>query len=99
MQFPSKDLNSKSKVVIDTTDPFVSDYAENPLWEWIVYVPLQDGTITENRLGFSQPLRAGQLRVIRVRILHDGTLSTDDTSVGVSVTLDWKQGGSHDVPL
>ena len=99
VQFPSRDPGFKSKAVVETTDPFVSDYAEDVLWEWVVYVTLMDDTITESRIGFSQPLRAGQLRIIRVRILHDGTLSTDDTSVGVSVTLDWKQGGSHDVPL
>jgi hypothetical protein len=86
-------------VVIETTDPFDSDYEKEVLWEWVVYVTLEDDTVTENRLAFSQPLRAGELRVVRVRILPDGTLSTDDTSVGVSVTLDWKQGGSHDVPL
>ena len=99
VQFPSRDPNPKSKIVIETTDPFASDYASDTLWEWVVYVTLQDGSVTETKLGFSQPLRAGQLRIIRVRICHDGTLSTDDTSVGVSVTLNWKQGGSHDVPL
>ncbi len=99
VQFPSRDPNPKSKVVIETTDPFDSDYEKEVLWEWVVYVTLEDDTVTENRLAFSQPLRAGELRVVRVRILPDGTLSTDDTSVGVSVTLDWKQGGSHDVPL
>lgn len=99
VQFPSKEPDPNSKVVIETTDPFTSDKSKEMLWEWIVYVTLTDGSVTESRLSFSEPLRAGQLRIVRVRILHDGTLSTDDTSVGVSVTLDWKQGGSHDVPL
>lgn len=97
VQFPSKD--TKTKVVIETPDPFDSEYADDALWEWIVYVTLQDGSVTESRLGFGKPLRAGQLRIIRVRICHDGSLSTDDTSVGVSVTLNWKEGGTHDVPL
>ncbi len=99
VQFPSKDPNPKSKLVIDTTDPFVSENGENVLWEWVVYVTLEDGTITESRIGFIQPLRAGQLRIIRARIGHDGIVVTDDTSVGVSVTLDWNQGGSHEIPL
>lgn len=99
VQFPSREPHSGTKVVIETTDPFISDNAEETLWEWVVYITLPDGSVTENRLKFSQALRAGQLRVIRVRIAPDGTLSTDDTSVGVSVTLDWNQGGSHVIPL
>ena len=99
VQFPSRDPHPGTKVVIETTDPFISDNAEEALWEWVVYITLEDGSVTENRLKFSQALRAGQLRVVRVRIGPDGTLSTDDTSVGVSVTLDWNQGGSHVVPL
>lgn len=99
VQFPSRDPNPRSKVVIETTDPFISDDAQDVLWEWIVYVTLPDGSVTESRLGLSQPLRAGQLKIIRARIDQDGTLSTDDTSVGVSVTLDWNQGGSHIIPL
>lgn len=99
VQFPSREPDQESKVVIETTDPFISDKADEALWEWIIYVTLTDGSITENRLSVSNPLRAGQLRIIRIRVCHDGTISTDDTSVGVSVTLDWKEGGSHDVPL
>ena len=99
VQFPSKDPHPKSKVVIETTDPFISDYAKDMLWEWIVYVTLPNGSVTESRLELYQPLRAGQLKIIRARIGQDGILYTDDTSVGVSVTLDWLQGGSHVIPL
>ena len=99
VQFPSREPYPGSKVVVETTDPFISENAADALWEWIVYVTLSDGSVTESRLGLSQPLRAGQLKVIRARIGHDGILSTDDTSVGVSVTLDWNQGGSHEIPL
>ena len=99
VQFPSRDPHPGSKVVIETTDPFISDNAQDALWQWVVYVTLPDGSVTESRLVFSQPLRAGQLKIIRARIGHDGILSTDDTSVGVSVTLDWHQGSSHEIPL
>lgn len=99
VQFPSRDPDSKSKVIIEQTDPFISDYAKESLWEWIVYVTLPDDSITESRLKIYQPLRAGQLKIIRARIGADGVLSTDDTAVGVSVTLDWGQGGSHIIPL
>ena len=99
VQFPSKEPKPESKVVIETTDPFISENAEEALWEWVVYVTLPDGSVTESRLGLIKPLRAGQLKIIRVRIGHDGIVSTDDTSVGVSVTLDWNQAGVHIIPL
>ncbi len=99
VQFPSRDFEPESKVVIETTDPFVSDNAEAALWEWLVYVTLSDGSITETRLEFPQSLSAGQLRIIRARVTEDGTLSTNDSSVGVSVTLNWNAGGSHVILL
>lgn len=99
VQFPSGEPGPDSKVVIETTDPFLSDNAEEVLWEWLVYVTLPDGSVTESRLGLIRPLRAGQLKIIRVRVGPDGTIYTDDTSVGVSVTLDWNQGGTHVIPL
>ena len=101
VQFPSRepDEEPESKVVIETTDPFISDNAEEKLWEWVVYVTMPDGTITESRLGLIKPLRAGQLKIIRVRIGDGGIVYTDDSSVGVSVTLDWNQAGVHIIPL
>ena len=97
VQFPSMDPDTKS--IIETTDPFVAKNVKDVLWEWVVYVTLSDGSVTESRLGIIHPLRAGQFKMIRARIARDGRLSTDDTSVGVSVTLDWNEGGSHVIPL
>lgn len=99
VQFPSRESVPKSKVVIETIDPFISDEASEVLWEWIVYVTLTDGTVTESRLGISNPLRAGQFKIIHIRIGPDGEIITDDMSVGVSVTLDWCQGSTHVIPL
>ena len=100
VQFPSREPEDvETKLVVETTDPFVSDNAEEVLWEWVVYVTLPDGSITESRLGLIKPLRAGQLKIIRVRVGHDGIVYTDDTSVGVSVTLDWNDAGHHEIPL
>jgi len=68
------------------------------LWELRAYVQTQDGKITENILTVNKPLKAGTLEIIKVYMRDDGTLvPVQNAMVGVSVTLDWKEGGTHDV--
>jgi hypothetical protein len=55
--------------------------------------------VTESVLGVRKPLRAGQLKIIRAKMYSNGALEPDGTGVGVSVTLDWKEAGHHEVPL
>ena len=57
------------------------------------------GKITENVLHISEPLRAGRVKIIKGVIKDDGSITTESPEVGVSVTLDWKPGGSHDVEI
>ena len=97
--FPSKDVDSSIKGVIDTDEPFISEESEEALWQWRVYATLEDNTITESILYVHAPLRAGQLKVVKGRIHADGAASTDDRLVGVSVCLDWQPGMEHDIPL
>lgn len=68
------------------------------LWQVKVYVDL-GGKITENVLHISEPLRAGRVKIIKGVIKDDGSITTESPEVGVSVTLDWKPGGSHDVEI
>ena len=96
--FPSRGVLS-TRSVIETTDPFVSEGAENPLWTMRVYSYLDDGSITECILGVTQPLLPGALRTIKAKVYSNGSLVPTDTTVGVSVTLDWEPGLSHDVIL
>lgn len=96
--FPSRDVTD-TKVVIETEDPFVSEAAETPLWQYRVYILLADGTITETILGVRLPLRAGQLKVIRVRVMPDGSAMSLDHYVGVSVTLKWNEGASWELEI
>ena len=96
--FPSRDVTD-TKVVIETEDPFVSEAAETPLWQYRVYILLADGSITETILGIRLPLRAGQLKVIRVRVMPDGSAMSLDHYVGVSVTLKWNEGASWDLEI
>ena len=68
------------------------------LWRMKVYVTM-DGKVTESVLAVNAPLRAGEVKIIKGRLNPDGSISTDEPEVGVSVTLDWKPGGSHDVEI
>lgn len=71
---------------------------DQSLWQLRAYVQKTDGTITENILTVNKPLKAGTLEIIKVQMNEDGSLvPIQNVGVGVSVTLDWKDGGTHDV--
>ena len=99
VQFPSREPDPDTKVIIETTEPFIAENIEDALWEWAVYVTMPDGSITQTRLGIAQPLRAGQLKIIRVHIALDGSIVPEDSSVGASVQLNWQQAGEHIIDL
>ena len=99
VQFPSREPKPDSKVVIETTDPFIAQNADEILWEWVVYVRLDDGSITESKLGLVKPLRAGQLKIIKAFVTEGGVVTTKDPNIAVSVTMDWNSAGSHQIPL
>ena len=97
--FPSRDEDRETKVIIDTDEPFISDESDEEFWQWRVYAYLDDGSVTESILHVHTPLRAGQLKVVKCRVHADGTASTEDRTVGVSVCLDWEPGQEHVVDL
>lgn len=91
--FPSREPNKMStRNVIETLEPFIAEDGEESLWEFIVYVPQPDGSITMTRLRIRQPLRAGQLKIIKCWIGENGAVISVDPEVSTSVTLDWKPG-------
>lgn len=68
------------------------------LWQIRVYVK-ENGRYTESVLHVSEPLAAGGLKIIKARIGDGGQVVTDAPEVGVSVILDWKPGGDHEVEM
>lgn len=62
------------------------------LWEYIVYVTLEDGSITKTTLEMKEPLLAGAMKIIKGRMDTKGIVKPTDMKVGVSVTLDWQSG-------
>ncbi len=74
--------------------------ANDVYYEAKVYVSMTDGTITETVLSVHEPLRAGQLKVLRLQLQPDGeVVPIEAPEVGASVTLDWKNGGEHNIEI
>ena len=72
---------------------------DEPLWEFRVYVTKMDGTVTETVLGIRDPLKAGELKIVKAYLDADGSVCPTDATVGVNITLDWNSGGDYDTPL
>lgn len=85
-------------VTMPSRDALPASADGDGLWQVKVYVDL-GGKTTENVLHISEPLRAGRVKIIKGVIKDDGSITTESPEVGVSVTLDWKPGGSHDVEI
>lgn len=79
--FPSPDVAVKSV-------PYV--------YRIVVYALLPDGTTTENVISVATPLKAGRLQVLKMRMEPNGSLVSESRDVGISVTLDWKEGGKYE---
>ena len=100
VHFPSRDTKKDgTKVIIDTQDPFVAESAADALWGWRCYITIADGSITETVLGISQPLRPGGLKILKAEVQDTGIVTTEDPTVGVSVTLQWQDAGQHNIDL
>lgn len=84
--FPSRD--------VPVTRADVAGY-----WEFRVYATLPSGKKTETILSIADPLPAGGIKIVKVKVLDDGSVTPADTRVGVSVTLDWSTGYSGEIPL
>ena len=77
------------------------DWDENSetLWEYVIYVTLEDGSITKTVLEMKEPLLAGELKIIKGRMDPKGAVQPTDVNVGVSITLDWNQGMDYNTEL
>lgn len=93
--FPSKNNLSAAE---RTPSLSTQESADDALWQMHVIVKI-NGKYTESILKVSDPLKAGQLRVLKVKMNADGSVTPTMASVGVSVKLDWKPGGSHDIEI
>jgi len=72
---------------------------EDGIYQMHVVVKM-NGKYTGNTLHINEPLKAGNLKIIKVKLQEDGSvMPVAGTSIGVSVKLDWKPGGNHEVDI
>ena len=69
------------------------------LWQFKVYLTKPDGKVTETTLDISEPLKAGDLRIIKGELDDEGAVRPYDSKVGASVQLDWNDGGTYNPEL
>ena len=105
-------LNPKGQTFTDIkvyTTGFANDFlikdstyvyeSTSTLIEAEVYLTKADGKVTETVLDIQEPLKAGDLKVIKGELDDDGAVRPYDSTVGVSVTLDWNNGGTYNPEL
>lgn len=69
-------------------------------WTLTVKATLIGNRYTTSKLTMNESLGAGELRIIRIRMNEDGSLMpVQHTEASVSITLDWQDGGSHEINL
>ena len=73
--------------------------ADEPLWQLRVYVTMPDGSITETKIDVKEQLKAGELKIIKGELDDEGAVRPTDSTVGISVTLDWNEGSTYDPEL
>ena len=103
VNFPSREVETPSleegqaetRTVIETIQPFIAKAGEKSLWAFRAYVTLRNGKTTETVLRVREPLRAGQLKIIKCYLRDDGSVVPSDPKVGASVSLDWQPGNTY----
>ncbi|MCF0201826.1 MAG: hypothetical protein HUK08_00540 [Bacteroidaceae bacterium] len=91
VNFPSRDAKAAAK----TTR---ADGDDSGIWQFNVYVKM-NGKWVENKLAIKDPLQAGKVKIIKLKMLNNGSLVSETPQVGVSVTLDWKNASEYDVEI
>lgn len=99
VHFPSREPDPDTKVIVEAPELFYEENSEEVLWQWCVYVTMEDDTVTETILGVRKQLKAGQLMITKAVLREMGEVTAEDPYVGMSVTLNWQEGSSHDSEL
>ena len=95
LSLPSPDAKTAEHVTRRTENRTMD---EETLWSVRFYATLPDGKVTETVLDFPYALEAGTLQIIKAQLQDDGSIIVvENPEVGATVTLDWKEGNTHDI--
>ena len=90
--FPSRDHNISRATVDDEEDDCI--------WQIRVQVTLADGKVVPSILHVKSPLKAGKLKIIKVKLDDKGNIvPVNSSEVGASADLEWKPGGEYNPEL
>ncbi|MBO4659929.1 MAG: hypothetical protein J5610_00535 [Prevotella sp.] len=93
------DMLCYCSVNFPSRDNFSRAADDQSLWQFKIYLTKEDGKTTESVIYVREPLKAGELKIIKAAIDDDGGVRPTDSRVGVSVTLDWNSGGEYESEL
>lgn len=69
-------------------------------WTLTVTSKLLNNKSATSTLTIDDPLKAGELRIFRLRLNQDGSLDeSNEHEIGISITVEWKDGGDHELEL
>ena len=97
--FPSRDALPPAPAPLMSTRGETTADESDALWQIHVFVTNHDQTVTQTKLFIPTSLPAGELCIIKGNIAPDGRVIPNLQQVGVSVTLDWKPGGTYNPEL
>ena len=88
VNFPSRDV-----ATIPIGAPHRADEINiAPLWEYHIYITTATGSVTRSVLQSHRPLHAEQVLVTHVKLDSNGSPTSSDPTLGISVTTDWGSG-------
>ncbi len=93
--FPSRDV--PFLVEAAQTRAQASSERVGSYWTLRLYVTLSSGNTDAYTLYVREPLRAGELKIIKLRLRPGGGIEVVNAEVGVSVQLNWNAGGHYEV--
>ncbi len=92
--FPSSNTATRSEGSVEADGSIVrlNGGEEGSIWRIKAYVTMPNGDIVENILHLRAPLKAGNLKIVKVILQPDGSFIPSDVEVGASIDLGWKKG-------
>ena len=95
VNFPSRDVPT-----IPIGAPHRADEVNvAPLWEYHIYITTATGSVTRSVLQSYRPLHAEQVLVTHVKLNPNGSPTSSDPTLGISVTTDWGNGWNFNPDL